>query len=206
MPCDEVALITMYREVAREFGRPGPSDPTIGRPSVMRREDLEIASRYLRWCEAKQVDPLTFMQERFLHLKRVAQCRPKFNALASEKLLEVWRKNQEARENEGRMRREQIRLEHQAGTWAQQEIRALALLTKAMEDFKRPYLLSGQAELCLSAPHHSGGYHPRSSFCKTCPQSIRCAVALNQRVGFDAVALRAGRLDLLSPEVVSALR
>lgn len=195
-------LIVEYRNISYEHGRKGSRNAATGRPSVDNLEDRTTAQKYLDWCTKNAVDPIQFMRDRFQHLTRTIGIRPKFNALASPKLLEVWRK----REPYAVKQQEEDRLHREAGDPRLQAIRSAHLLTPGQDSFKKPYVLSGRSELCLAQPDYSGGFHPSSQYCRECPSAVRCVQDTNERWGFNVVALRSGRHDLLPREVLTAIR
>jgi len=176
------AVLTEFCALYRKYGRP----ITTG----LKASSRQHVETYLKWCDANEVDPILFMRDRF---RRVALASkgylPGFRNLASEKLLAAWKTGESRAHREAadaRLTREA------ASTASRQHFDSLRAPPRpAQEQYKRTYVLSGRPELCRLSSQHSGGYHPKSSVCPTCPQAVRCAQDLNAQHGFDLVSVRA---------------
>jgi len=189
-------IIETYYELRdRIEGRPKPT--RIGRKTITRNR--ANAAAYLKWCRNAGIDdPALFMRYRFECAKHTGYwCT--WTKLRSNKLAVMWK---EWREGHALADVHAERLKHEAGSAKKQAVKTLRLLTRSMETYQARYV--GREELCAATTEHSGGYHPESSHCPTCPQAVRCAAALYQRHGFDVVALRAGRLHSLPADIVAA--
>ncbi len=170
-------------------------------PTYYRKRCWEHAEAFLAWCAKQEIDnPLGFLRYRF-EVGDHGRYVPKLNQLRSNKLAEVWRQWREGQQLEDD---HAVVLEQKAGTKAEQAIKELRLLTRGMEAAKHPYASTGRHELCLAEVDVTGGFHPESRYCPTCPVGVRCAAQLYQRHGFDVVSLRAGRLHVLPREVAAA--
>lgn len=171
------------------------------RPRTLREKPWKHAEAYLRWCTAQRIaDPIAFLDYRFQCADHTGYV-PKTHQLRSNRLAELWHSFREGHHLE---QKHGEKLEERAGTVREQTIKHLRHLTAGHEAFKAPYYLSGQPDLCLAQPELSGGYHPESRYCPTCPKAVECAAQLYREHGFDVVSLRAGRLYALPPEVAAA--
>jgi len=161
---------------------------------------LDHAAAYLRWCEAKAVrEPELFLRFR-LDTSRAARFRLAMRLLPSDKQAARWHlsagshyrvKGWTARQHEG------IRpgVDH---------IKALRPLIPAMEAYQYYHAVEGRQDACMATPEHSGGFHPKSRICPSCPKAIACSNAQNQREGFDVAALRRGEVWALPKAIASA--
>jgi hypothetical protein len=170
-------------------------------PHFFRKRVWTHAENYLAWAAKAKVDPLRFLEYRF-RVGEHGRYVPKLNQLRSYELAKLFR--EEWMQDELGADRAYAKLERRAGTKREQVVKALRLLTPAMEAVKYPYVLRGRHELCLAESGLSGGFHPESRYCPTCPVGVRCAAKLYQVHGFDVVALRAGRLHELPKDIAAA--
>ena len=159
------------------------------------------ADAYLKWCEKNGVDdPLAFLHYRFETAAHGGYV-PKLHQLRSVALATIWK---EWREGVYLAARQGEKLVAAAGTAEQQLVKHLRVLTRGQEAAKQPYFQNAQSELCLAESSITGGYHPSSRYCPSCPAATRCAAKLYQQHGFDVVGLRAGRLDRLPADIAAA--
>jgi len=189
-------------DVVREFYRirheHGGKAPPVGWAKA--RAEVP-ASQFLAFCQREEIDdPLAFIRWRLDGAKHAGHpiaishlCTPAF--------AERWR---EWGEGLSLQDRQAAKLARQAGTRREQSVKALRILTPGMEAVKYPYMSTGRSELCLAEISLSGGYHPESRYCPTCPAAVRCAAALCREHGYDVVSLRAGRLHMLPREIAAA--
>lgn len=170
-------------------------------PRYFRKKAWKRAEDYLAWCAKAGIDdPLSFLEFRF-RAGDYAGHVPMLHRLRSNKLAEKWKQfgqGQLLQEQQGR------KLSKQAGSRFQQSVKSLRILTVGMEAAKRPYIERGETDLCMAEMEFTGGYHPSSRFCPTCPSAVACAAKLYQQHGFDVVSLRAGRLYAVPSEVAAA--
>jgi len=169
-------------------------------PGFFRERAWGHARAFLAWAEEQGIDdPLRYLVYRFEvgdHNDRI----PNLAQLRSNKLALIYLSDWQQGERDAADG--YARLERRAGSKQEQAIKALRILTSGHEAAKTHYL--GRAELCRAESDITGGFHPESRFCPTCPQAVRCAAQLHKRFGFDVVALRAGRLHHLPKEVAAA--
>lgn len=171
------------------------------RPNFIREDAVRSAERYLDWCKGAQIDdPIAFLEYRF-ESARSAGHPVSIRALASEKLAGYWRTWAEGNYLEQKQAEKLTRI---AGTRNEQAVKALRILTPGMEAAKVPYVSTSRHALCLAEIDITGGFHPDSVYCPTCPMAVRCAAALYREHGFDVVSLRAGRLNMLPKEIAAA--
>jgi hypothetical protein len=190
-------------DVAREFYR--IREQHTGRPTPRgwsNQRTLDGARRFLEWCREQEIDdPLAFLRWRMDCAKHAGHP-VGMEQLRSAVLAGRWKEWAEGRVLE---QRQAERLARVAGTQREQAIKALRILTPAMEAAKYPFASTGRHALCLAQPlDYSGGFHPESRYCPSCPLAVRCAARLYEVHGFDVVALRAGRLYALPREVAAA--
>lgn len=186
-------VLEHYYALRAKRGEPRPR--TLGAGAWKQIED------YLKWCQGQGVsDPIAFIDYRFECADHTGYV-PQVHQLRSNRLAELWRDYREGCHLE-QQRGE--KLERRAGSVREQQIKHLRHLTAGHEAFKAPYFASGQASMCLAQPELSGGFHPESRYCPKCPRAVECAAQLYQAHGFDVVSLRAGRLNVLPPEVAAA--
>lgn len=172
----------------------------IAEPKFYRKKKWEAAELFLAWCRKVEVDPIKYLEFRFRNVPAKSAILPLYrlrNNRIAEMFKEEWAQDELAAD-EHYQKLEQAYVSDKAQT-----VRELRVLTKSQEVVKRNYW--GRAEMCMSEHEISGGYHPSSSFCPTCPAAIRCAAMLYKRYGFDVVALRAGRVQALPKEIVAAM-
>jgi hypothetical protein len=184
---DEVIQRYVTRYLDRQKRRPHRPHPRVP-------EDQAVARKFLAWCDEKLVDPLQLIDLRFEHLWRERKACPRFNSLRSERLVHL------ARRTEASVAAASTQVEV-----FDQTVRDLTLVLPGQEQVRRRYYFQQQQELCLENGM-SGGYEPRSHFCPNCPQAATCASRLNEKWGFDVVALRSGKLGAVPAAVRKALR
>ena len=169
-------------------------------PEYFRKKNWEHAQKFLDWAvEQKITDPLRFIDYLF-EVGDFNQRVPFLNRLCSAKLVAIYLSEWQQGERDAADGYD--RLVRRAGTKQEQTVKALRILTPGMEAAKVHYVR--REELCQAESEVTGGFHPESQFCPTCPQAVRCAAQLYRRYGFDVVALRAGRLYDLPKEVARA--
>lgn len=145
------------------------------------------AMRFIKWCEKHDVDPLRFMKARILLAQEGEREIPAINALASNALVEgdAWEEildRIEGMEEDARFVRSEMEKAHD------RRVATLLAATPAQEKFKAQHL--DKPELCMSELEFSGGYHPKSDYCRSCRMAGECAYYTNQRHGSDVVMLR----------------
>lgn len=170
-------------------------------PAYYRKNAWKHAENYLAWCGRQEIDPIAFLDFRFRGSDHSGYV-PRLDQLRRNKLVPLFRA--EWMQDELGAEVAYDRLKARAGTREEQTIKALRVLTSGQEAVKYPYALTGRYKLCLTEQELTGGFHPESRYCPTCPEGVRCAAALYQRYGFDVVALRAGRLHALPPKIAAA--
>ena len=186
-------LNTFYRLREKLMGRRDPG--------WHHQDAVQNAQRFLEWCKAEKIDdPLAFIAHRF-EAARYAKHPIGLKQLVSAKAAETWREWREGAQLETK---KAARLERQAGSIAEQQVKTLRVLTRGMEAVKQPYVERQRFDLCLAEIELTGGFHPESSACKSCPIGVRCAAKLYQQHGFDVVSLRAGRLYALPKDIAAA--
>ena len=170
-------------------------------PGFIRPKAITHAAAFISWCAKVGIDePLRFLRWRMDAAKH-SGWEPQIHQLRSNKLAENFLEWGEGRQRQSD-RGDEIR--RAAGSLWEQQVKELRILTRGMEAFRQPYVLSGTSEICMRSDQHSGGFHPKSRWCPVCPSAVRCADALNTRWGFDVVALRAGRLKDVPKSVAAA--
>ena len=173
----------------------GPKPPGFFRDRVW-----DHANAFLAWAAEQELDdPLRYLDYRFAvgdHNGRI----PNIAQLRSVKLAALYRSEWKQGGRDAADGYDFVK--RRSGTKREQAVKALRILTGANEVAKSHYV--GRAELCRAQSDMTGGYHPESRYCPTCPQAVRCAAQLHQTYGFDIVALRAGRLKYLPKEVAAA--
>lgn len=183
-------------EVLREYYRLLKS-PFGGAP----KSQIPHAERYLAWCRERGIAcPLEWLAFRFECTR--GRYKPRLSTLPSEAVARAWLEcGHEGRALAARRQRD---LERVAGDVFVQRVKDLRILTIGMEAAKEPYLCRGEYSECLRSQRYTGGYHPDSKYCPSCPKLLECAAALHREHGFDVVALRLHRFDALPREVASA--
>jgi len=175
------------REVIEMYNEHLPPDAL--RRSIWKDADVSIANAFLRWCNEKNVcDVKLWMWIRFKYMK---SGHPRFNALASDALLSSYT----------RLVAKKARTEAVTTRGKGAEVRALVDCQPAHEAVRRRYASSGKVDLCVLQPSLSGGYHPYSDTCVLCERAMECAQRVNEKHGFDVVALRLGKLDTLPAHI-----
>lgn len=169
------------------------------KPVATRIGDQVTAGKYLAWAQKQQIDPLGFID--FLFQRFV----PEIYRLRNNAMAEQYRKWGQDKQEEQKNLAEQSRRLH--APLEDQHYKDMLVLTVGMEAMKHPYVTTGRHHLCLAEFELTGGYHPSSRYCTTCPLAVECSAQLYQAYGFDVVSLRAGRYWAVPQEVVSrALR
>lgn len=171
-------------------------------PAFFRKKAWAHAEAFLKWCAKTGIeDPLRYLEFWFEVCDYTGKP-PQLHRLRSNNLAETylseWQQDERAAEDA------YTTLKQRAGTREQQAVKALRVLTHGMEAAKYPYASTGRYELCLAEVSLTGGFHPSSRYCPTCPVAVRCAAALYRINGFDVVALRAGRLHELPKHIATA--
>jgi len=188
-------------DVVREFHRlrqerTGQRPPTFRRPEV-----LEAAQRFLdRFRELGADDPLAFLRWRWDAAQHAGHPVGLRQLAGDTTLITRWR---DFGHGHTLSAAASARLTRKAGTVDEQQVKELRLLTRGMEAAKAPHAARGRFDLCL-VDEFTGGFHPASRTCASCPEAVRCAARLYQSHGWDVVALRANRLHLLPKEVAAA--
>ncbi len=167
--------------------------PTSQRRSKNSAADRANAARYLRWCRANDVDPVRFIEFRFQYASAVRH--PLLSQLASSSALDRFRERAAVSAHERDLH----------AMLASQPLRDLLYLNHGQEAVRRNYTLDGRPDLCEVQPSLSGGYHPESQWCPTCPRASSCRTRVNRAHGIDVVALRSGALDVLPREVAARI-
>lgn len=158
----------------------------------------DAAASFLRWCKANEVKhPKLFMWLRFrvVRVGRGHRARPSLQSMASDALLSRYFAMEERQEWE----------QSQKELMATQFERELISVNSGHEAVRRDYVVNLRADLCEAQIGLSGGYHPFSKWCPACPRATSCAQRLNEREGFDVVALRLGKIAQ-APEHVRRAR
>ncbi len=162
------------------------------RRSTSNEAHLAQARALLEWCTKHRIeDPRMYIRVRVQLAKDYT---PKFRSLASEAVIEAYRERFAPVVLASKLRSE-------AGSVEAQYIRSLRLNPLAHELVRRDYAAAGKTHLCVAQPELSGSFHPKSPSCGSCAHRAPCASRLLAREGFDVIALRAGRYDLLPAEI-----
>lgn len=170
-------------------------------PSHFTKPMWAAAEKFLAWCKKQEIDdPLGFIRYRLECADHTGYVLP-LKSLCSDKLAEQWRTRAEGHQLEDDAYKALVL---EAGSSKEQLVKSLMPLTRGHEAMQAHYAQTGQSELCMAEIDLSGGFHPNSRFCPTCPSAVRCAAALYQKHGFDVVSLRAGRLHAVPREVAAA--
>ena len=195
-------ILCRYYELRAKQGGPP-------KPSYFRKAAWGHADALLAWAGKVGIsDPLGYVDFVFRARKYGADNRPgkpqiqQLHRLRSRRLADLfaeeWRANERALET----RHEKLR--DRAGSKQEQSVKHLRLLTKGQESAKHPYAASGRYDMCLVETDITGGYHPLSKHCPTCPVAVRCVAKLLQQYGYDVRALREGWLHRLPKEIAVA--
>jgi hypothetical protein len=151
---------------------------------------LQIAGQVLAFCRAEAIDSGLWLF--FLFRQRRWLLPPAFRAdvLCSTRPLPAFRAGVPDL-NAYRQHRldEQQRARVESGDAGYDPNRDVS---SAVEQTKARY--AGDPTGCMAAMDTTLGFHPHSRICQACPCAHACAAALTARVGFDILALRAGRL------------
>jgi hypothetical protein len=170
-------------------------------PQYYRKHAWSAAEAFLVWAAAESVDPISYLRFRF----EAASTRgytPGLKRLRSGSMAKLWRS--EWQRGERALDEGYQKLKARAGTLEEQAVKELLVLTDGMESAKQPYVRTGDLELCVVESEFTGGFHPASRYCPTCPHAVQCAAALHREYGYDVVALRAGRLHELPQKIAAA--
>lgn len=187
-------VLQRYYELREKRGTPAPA--------FFRKRAWAHADAFLAFCAKAEIDdPLRFLEYRFEVADHEGYV-PRLYKLRSYRLAELYRS--EWKQGERAADDAYARLKEVAGSRAQQAVKSLRVLTHGMERAKQPYAAAGNFALCRAQIGITGGYHPSSRYCPTCPEAVRCAAALYREHGFDVVSLRAGRLHALPQDIAAA--
>lgn len=155
-------------------------------------EHVSDAVAFMSWCHEHAIrDPLLYIRTRMALAKALVP----FTSLASTEIIEAYLERFAPRVLSAKLTAQDPR--------ERQYIRSLALNARAHEIVRRDYVSMKSTHLCLAQPELSGGYHPLSPNCGACAHGAPCAARLNEREGFDVVALRLNRTDLLPREIAA---
>lgn len=182
-------LTRCYRECVEAKTR-----QPVRRPSADVTADVAIASKILRWCDEHSVDPAELVKLRVEDLWQRLGRIPAFSRLCSEKFVRSAQRA-EASTAAGSKQLEIF----------DQTVRDLTRQLPGHEQLRRRYFFAGQHVLCLENTT-AGGFDPRSHYCPSCPKAAECSSRLEQKWGFNVVALRSGRFDQVPMAVRKALR
>lgn len=188
-------------DVVREFyawrERTTKKPPPVGNA---RHGALATAGEFIVWCREQEIeDPIAFLRWRLERAEHAGH--PiSIKALRSPAFAERWREWGEGISLDDAKAKKLLR---QAGSALEQNVKTLRILTPGMEAAKHPYA-AGRSEMCLVETELTGGFHPASRYCPTCPVAVRCAAKLYKQHGFDVVALRRGALYALPREIAAA--
>ncbi len=182
-------VIAQYRTQSFKRRKREPRNPQRSNPA-----DVQVARAFLKWCDDQLVDPAAFIDFRFAQLWEHHRRVPGFRQLRSPAIV-PFAQRQEASDvaAKGLM------------PVFDQTVRDLTHILPGHEQVRRRYYLRQAQPLC-EQNHMAGGYDPRSHFCPTCPRAASCSQQLNQKWGFNVVALRSGRLGDVPAAVQKALR
>lgn len=187
-------------EVLRAFYR-AREKRGIRTPTIFRKRLWGHAETFLAWCKKEGIgDPIAFLEWRW-GLADEGNYLLEIHRLRSKKLAHAWlEQGGEGRQAEvARM----VDVERRTGSIAKQAIQELRILTVGNEAAKYQY--PDRRRLCMAEMDYTGGYHPESRYCPTCPLAVECSAQLYARHGFDVVSLRAGRLHALPQEIAAAV-
>lgn len=140
---------------------------------------------YIQWCDEHGVEPVRFMWARFLYTSERGGNKKVLNPpmLKWEAFVESWEWWYDWA----------WRFHHEPKLMKELEVsrdEVFRPVKPAKEAIKARYVSQGLAELCRRATEHSGGYHPRSRWCQTCPEAQLCVAQTNDFYGFDVVKVR----------------
>ena len=174
-------------------------------PIHFRKKHWGHATAFLKWCSKEKIDdPLGFIRYRFVCGDHRGY-RPKIHQLRSRALAAVWIAwRAEEMQSQDRVDEAYLKLKAQAGTKEEQFVKSLLLLDRGHESLRSAYARKGKPELCLVETDLSGGFHPDSRYCPTCPMASRCVAKLYKQYGFDVVALRRGDFRMLPAHIAAA--
>lgn len=191
----EVEAGEVLRAFYREREKRGIRTPTIFRKRVWGH-----AEAFLAWCRAEGIaDPLKFLAWRW-QLADEGRRLLEIHRLRSKKLAEAWLRQGGEQRRDVHAHMESV--EARTGAIEKQAIRELTVLTRGMEAAKYHY--AERRHLCVAEIEYTGGFHPESRFCPSCPVAVECAAKLYQAYGFDVVSLRAGRYHAIPRSVLAA--
>lgn len=165
-----------------------------GKPGRIRYSDTKqrtIFESFVSWCRENDIDePKSFIIARIYHAQEESSKRyfPKPEQLKTAALLrdEMWR---DLYDWVARCRYDQEELGKllDPGTSKAKRIQTLASLRPAWERFKAK---NPNREICASLPQYTGGFHPASDHCASCPQQLRCASISTSHWGPEIMARR----------------
>lgn len=197
---DAKAVLTKYYELRRSIG--GMAGPkTLTAKAVRQTED------FLEWCQRARIDdPESYiawrMRRSASHNTEETKQVVMLNMLKSWAAAKAWREwggFAEAAE------RQQEKLNEAMGDTTAQLVADALAQPPQLDRLKAQRLAENNARACATEPR-LGGFDPRSKVCPTCPESVRCAIDLNARYGFDVVSLRRGNMDILPAVIRQAMR
>jgi len=186
-----------YHQLRTKYGRKRPRKIAAEKT----REDAQHIEQFLTWCGDQQLPPRLFMEKRFEAMYRASRKKvvPRTSQLASERLAKCWPRVEQDHYSAQHVKR----VTQAQGTTVQINVRALtADPMPYQEDVKRQN--AGMPEGCLAMQKYSGGYHPKSDWCKGCACKAPCAEQLRSVHGFDVVALRTGRYQQVPNHILRA--
>lgn len=167
------------------------------RPQQSNAHDVAHARKFLEWCTLRRVDPMLIIELRFAQVAHVSAAKKRGPRLSDMRVENLVRFAQRAEASAA--------AESTQSETFQQAVRDLTLRPANHEQVRREYYFRQEQALCAENPL-GGGYEPRSHFCPSCPQRDACGAKLNEKWGFDVVALRTGRVERLPAAVQKALR
>lgn len=170
-------------------------------PTLFRKRLWGHAETFLAWCKAEGVDdPIAFLSWQW-QIADGANRLVQIHRMRSKKLAAAWKKQG----GEGRYLDRALAgdVEQRSGTVQKQQLNELRVLTVGMEAMKHQY--AERRHLCIAEIEYTGGYHPESRYCPSCPLAVECSAKLYQANGFDVVSLRAGRLHALPSEILAVV-
>ena len=168
-------------------------------PSYFRAKSWDHAESFLLWCKKNEVESVMEFLEFRLRTSQISGHKLAIGKLRSPKSLQAFRAWGRDRQDDAVWEKQ---LASKSGTPQQQQIKALRILTRANLIVQERYSREGKHGLCLVEASLSGGYHPDSPYCPTCPEALPCAAQLHEEYGFDVVCLRKGLRQFLPAAIV----
>lgn len=186
-------IFQKYHELREALGGPKP-------PAYFRKRHRAIITTYLEWCAAQDVDAIAFLEFRFRAAAYSGNL-PALDRLRSVKQAKLYRETWI--QAEIRLDKHYAKIKNAMGPVEVQTMRSLKLLTHAMGAAKHGHVTRGRYDLCLADIDLTGGYHPQSSYCASCPLAVQCAAKLHEIYGFDVAAYREGRIGDLPKHIIA---